>query len=572
MGSILAAVLLSPAAGQRGPGELARAFELERAGQYEEAAARYTQALALNPANLSALLGLERVLVPIERLPSIVSFVDSALVLQPDNRSIRSLDLRVWVTLKQRDSLDVAAAEWVSAMPSSPEPYSEWARGLVAFDDMDAAQEALARGVHRLGDASLSKDMAELSVQTADWVEAAQHWRDAARLNPSLLSSASSSLAPAPEDRRTRMVDVITESPDDEVGGRLAADLLLEWDRPIEAWTVLDRVLPIDRQVAIALLRRFADRARLVRGAEGARARGFALERMAQISEGVAAERARIEAARAFVDAGDRQSAERLMSQIATDAESGERSTTAAVATLIGVMAESGRVDEAEARFREWEGRFSPLEAIDLRQRIVRGWVLAGDLDRAESMLGADSSVSTAAVRGWVALYRGNLRTATEMFRAAGPRTGSRQEATARTAMLALIQRVELDSVPELGQAMLLLGRGDSLAAVSALEEAGRSIPADKGGTDVIAFAGRLAVQLQESALGERLLLDVLRAEPEGVAAPAAEYYLAMAYRQQGNDAAAVEQLEHLILQFPESAMLPLARRLFDQIRGGVPK
>ena len=84
--------------------------ELERAGQYEEAAARYVESLKLNPATLSALLGLERVLVPIDRLPSIVSPVDSALVLQPDNRSIRSLELRVWVTLEERDSLDAAAA------------------------------------------------------------------------------------------------------------------------------------------------------------------------------------------------------------------------------------------------------------------------------------------------------------------------------------------------------------------------------------------------------------------------------------------------------------------------------
>src|SRR5438132_5250182 len=58
---ILAArVLPSQAIGQ--------GFELERAGQYEQAAAMYLAALRADPTNLPALLGLERVLPPLNRL------------------------------------------------------------------------------------------------------------------------------------------------------------------------------------------------------------------------------------------------------------------------------------------------------------------------------------------------------------------------------------------------------------------------------------------------------------------------------------------------------------------------
>ena len=47
---------------------IGQGFELERAGQYEQAAAIYLATLRADPTNLSALLGLERVLPPLNRL------------------------------------------------------------------------------------------------------------------------------------------------------------------------------------------------------------------------------------------------------------------------------------------------------------------------------------------------------------------------------------------------------------------------------------------------------------------------------------------------------------------------
>src|SRR2546428_585378 len=47
---------------------IGQGFELERAGQYDQAAAIYLAPLRAEPTNLSALLGLERVLPPINRL------------------------------------------------------------------------------------------------------------------------------------------------------------------------------------------------------------------------------------------------------------------------------------------------------------------------------------------------------------------------------------------------------------------------------------------------------------------------------------------------------------------------
>ncbi len=135
--------------------------------------------------------------------------------------------------------------------------------------------------------------------------------------------------------------------------------------------------------------------------------------------------------------------------------------------------------------------------------------------------------------------------------------------------MLALIQQVEPDTVPELGRGLLRLARGDSSDAVEILADVAAELPAQGGRGDVFGFAGRIAVNLERPELAERLLTDAIATDTAGIAAPAAEYELARAYRQMGRQDAALQQLEHLILAFPESAMLPLARRLYDQIRMG---
>ena len=555
---------------QSGSADLARAFELERRGRYAEAATQYQNALSENPAHVAALLGLERVLTPLNQLENALPLIDSALVVDPRNRSIRTLGLRIWGALIEPDSLSVAAREWIAAEPRAAEPFSEWARVLLQIGELERARAVIVEGVETIGDVALSEDMAKLAVEAGDWLLATAEWHAAVLAKSSLFTNAVSSLTDAPPSLHAQMIDQLVFDEADRVGGRLAADLLVSWGQPVAAWPVLDEALPDDLGQAVSELRRFADRVRLLNTSDGARARGFALERMSQIAEGPAAERARVEAARAFVDAGDRQSAERMLSQMGRS-PGDEQSAAGAVATLIRVMSESGRVDEAEQRFREWEDRLSVDDALDLRIRLAAAWVDAGKLDRAERIAGADSSVGALAIRGWIALYRGDLRAATELFRAAGPHSGSRAAATARTSVLALIQQVEPDTVPELGEALMDLNRADTARAVQKMGRLAETLPKSGGRSDVLAFAGRLAVDAGDPKRAEPILLAAIEAESKGAAAAAAYYELARAYRDLGRDQAAAERLEFLILNFPESAMLPLARRLFDQLQGRTP-
>ncbi|MGH7519201.1 MAG: hypothetical protein ACREOC_17345, partial [Gemmatimonadales bacterium] len=57
-----------------------------------------------------------------------------------------------------------------------------------------------------------------------------------------------------------------------------------------------------------------------------------------------------------------------------------------------------------------------------------------------------------------------------------------------------------------------------------------------------------------------------------GAAAPAAELALGRLLLETERAAEAVQALEHLILTYPESALVPQARRALDQARGAVPR
>src|SRR5438445_12004960 len=89
---ILAArVLPSQAIGQ--------GFELERAGQYEQAAAMYLAALRADPTNLPALLGLERVLPPLNRLGELLPAAQRARAPGPGDAALRGVLGRPHVAL-----------------------------------------------------------------------------------------------------------------------------------------------------------------------------------------------------------------------------------------------------------------------------------------------------------------------------------------------------------------------------------------------------------------------------------------------------------------------------------------
>jgi tetratricopeptide (TPR) repeat protein len=563
---LLATLGTGPTLGQSDVG-----LELERRGRFEEAAAAYRTAIATDGTNVAAWLGLERVSTRLGQLESIAPLLDSAISQDPASEFMRELELRVWGALGDLDAVGEAARQWMIYAPASSAPYRNWAAAAIRVGASDSAIQVLKEGRARLGGAALAPDLARAYMATGAWYDAAEEWSNAVLADESHVTVAAAGLRQAPESYRNTILMILVDPRRPAAVHRLGAEVLVSWNRPEEGWTLLESALPADQTQAAVILGRFAARALRLGTREAARARGYALERLAQLTGGAAAERARVGAAQAFADAGDLAAARRMLETLAA-MEGTASDAASARATLIRVALESGRLDEADTRFRVWQEGLRADDAERLRHLLGAAWIRRGELTRAEQLVAADSSIAALAIRGWIELYRGRLEAARDYFTAAGPQASTRAEATRRTSVLALLQNLEQDSLPRLGRALLLLEQGDTSEAVERVAQAAMDLDDPGERALLLALAGRQAVASGDHARAESLLQQALEADSAGPAAPAAEYSLAAVYAATGRPTSAVEQLEHLILSHAGSAVVPEARRMLDQVRGAIPK
>jgi tetratricopeptide (TPR) repeat protein len=284
---------------------------------------------------------------------------------------------------------------------------------------------------------------------------------------------------------------------------------------------------------------------------------------------------ARADAARALLDAGDREAARAILQKLATDPAAPHDVLALAQTAMVEGLIAGGQLDSAAAGLARLDsgGAASGDDRERLRYALVAARIRAGQLDKAEQELGVDSSIGAAAQHGWILLYRGDLKAAVAAFRAAGPYAGDRDATTARTTMLALLEQVDAPSSPELGAALLQLARGDSSAAVSALRHAADKLPDGHGRADVLLVAGRIAALLPgQEGTATDLFTEVVKRGGAGAAAPAGELELARVLLRRAHPADAVAHLEHLILTYPESAVVPEARRELERAKGAIPR
>jgi tetratricopeptide (TPR) repeat protein len=550
---------------------MSRAFELERRGNYAAAAEAYREILSGRPGDVAALLGLERALLPISRTPQILPQVRAALAASPSNPAIYGVALRAWAAAEEPDSMRAVAEQWARVAPGDENPYREWGAAALSRRDRSGAREAYTLGRERLGRTdALAGEMAQLAVADSDFVTALREWLPAVRRLPGYRVTAVATLGQAPSNLRPELLRSLDQE-EDFTARRLKAELQIRWGNPLSGVRTLEPGLPADRSKAIEALRGLLDQLRSQRSREALVAQGRILEAIASRTPVPQGPRLRLDAAQAYSAAGDRDAARRMLAGLADDSSAPGSVSSGAAMTLIGVLIDEGKLDEASRRLATIRATVSAEDFADLQRRIVLGWVRAGDLARADSALAGDSTVEALALAGKIRLYRGDIPGAIERLKAAGPFAGDRAEATHRTMLLALLQPIEVDSLPELGEAMLLLEQGDSAKAASGLEKVAAGLAPEKGGAELRLLAGRLAAAAGKSGDAERLFRAAAVKEAGG-AAPAAELALAQLLLDRGRQSEAVAQLEHLILTYPESALVPQARRTLDQARGAVPK
>jgi tetratricopeptide (TPR) repeat protein len=572
-GSLLAMAVLAmvapPAPGQDVRSAYERGFELERRGNYVAAAEAYREVLRETAGDVEALLGLERVLYELGRPGEVAPWVSAALVLDPDNTVLYGAAVRSWAAAGEPDSVLRFIARWSALEPGSEAPWREWGFSALGRRDRAEARRAYQLGRAHLGRGdALAGELAQLATLDHDWPTAVAEWITAVQAVPGSRAGALSLLGQASLDQRPAVLAELDRHPD-RAGAVIGAMLAARWGDPVGGQQRLARAHAQVDSAAARAFGEFLDELRAVSGPEAALARARTFELLAS-RPGPQAGRYLGDAARAYAEAGDRQAARRLLTRLSGAPAPGGDVATIAQSTLIGVLIAEERLDEAEWRLDTLRPAISMDEADQLTQRLVRGLLRAGRLDRAEAMLVADSSVEGLALRGRARLLRGDLAGASDYFAQAGPYALGRVDATDRVAILALLQVIDQDSVSGIGAAFQALERGDSAGAASGFEAAARRLPAERGGAELLLLAGRLREGTGALREAERLLRaagDVAAS----AAAPAARLDLARVLQRSGRREEALVTLEQLILEHPTSAVAPQARRLADTIRGGVP-
>ncbi|MEO5826086.1 MAG: hypothetical protein ABIR59_09380 [Gemmatimonadales bacterium] len=548
---------------------MTRAQSAERRGQYAEAAMQYNIVLDERPTDGGALNGLERVLVPLGRGAELAPRLARALDTDSLNVGLLGLAVRIFAGSNQADSAARYAGRWAQIEPGAEGPYREWAIAAVEGRDRESARRALETGRRALGrPGALAPELAQVLQLDGNWAGAAQEWLRAADAQAAYRMSAVAALARAPVTQRPAIRAALDGSPSVEAP-RVRALLEARWgDIALGAGVALGS-LPASDEQAVALLRAMVEETRSREEPAVLRARGALLEAIAAREAPQAGLRTRMDAARAYADAGDEADARRLLAVVAADPAAPDGIATTASATLLGVLLAEGRAEEADRVLTQ----LLPLLDADERERQSRRVALAharrGNFARADTIVSSDSSVAGFDLRGRIRLLQGDLAGAIEFLRIAGPYDTQREHAVERVTLLVLLQAVGRDTMRALGDAITAVEVGDTTRAIAGLEAIAAELE-PPGAAACRLLAGHLAVAQGDTAAAARLWRAADVAEAPASAAEA-RYALARVERLGGRGDSARALLESLLLEFPDSAIVPEARRLYDQVRGATP-
>ena len=330
------------------------------------------------------------------------------------------------------------------------------------------------------------------------------------------------------------------------------AFLEVSWGSPRSGWRVLSALPASDTTVAVWRL--FAEEVQRVRGWTAARDAYVAIHAARPSGETA------LRGAGAALAADDPTVALRLARAAASQLDA-SRALAEALPLELDALARLGRAQEAEAVLARARPGLGADGVRPFARHIAWAWIRAGDIARARAALRDAPLAAEDAVAGWLALFDGDLD---------GARVALRNtEAPGQDAVsaLALLNRTRESRSLPIGEAFLSLARGDSVQASRRFERAAAEL--SEAAPLLLALAARIETARRDD---DRALVLWKRVAAEYADAPeAAEADLewARGLRRRGDMGGARERLEHLILTYPTSALVPQARRELDSLRVG---
>ena len=530
---------------------LVRALDLEQRGRTREAIVAFREALGGRDM-VAALLGLERAYADLGRSDSLVSLADSLARAHPRETLVQTVRLRTLLYARRLGDAKAAFGEWTRASPNQLVPYREYARLLLDASRFGEADTVLTAGAAVAGGrVGLAAERARLEAARGAWSAAAASWRLAIESASFQMPAATYSLGDADEGQRDAIRGALTAAPISRPSRELLSALELQWGAPAAAWSAI-ATLPAD-SAGFAAWRSFADRAAAVEAWLPARDAWRAALRLHCDDELL------LRAADASIRGGDAPAALALLDDASCRPQRAQRRRVAA-ALRVRALALAGRPADAARTLDSLGLADDPDLRRSLETAVAWGWVKIGDVARARAQMGDALDADTSGVRGWLALYEGDLATARTALRESG--TPSRDAVL----VLSTLARTRATRSELLGAAYLALARGDSTAATAGFERAAGELV--DAASALILRAAEIHAARGDVARAEPLWRTVVERYERSADAPAAELAWARALIARGDRAGARARLEHLILTYPTSALVPQARRALDALGG----
>jgi tetratricopeptide (TPR) repeat protein len=509
-----------------------------------------------------ALLGLERTWADLGVRDSILPIVQRVIQIRPTDPVARAMQLRVLMGLGKEEDTRMAFLAWRRAAGNDGAPYREYSRLLMSAGRAQAADSLLNEAGRLLGGGgALSGEVAQLHVALGRWNSAAVAFREALKDQPYLETAAEYALARAPVPARDSVRAVLQAPPAALPPRRLLASLELFWGEPRRAWQSLSSVRADDSTAAA--WREFGERAETAQAWTVARDVWLAvLERRGDLE-------AQQRAAQSALKAGDAAGALEIARRPAPKPVPGvvvktpEQRVRALLPIELAALGELGRPQEAQKRIDDDGKSLDPTARAAIAQSLVGAWLRSGDVEKAREAVKGTDLVDDDETMGWLALYDGDLVTARKRLVRAETRRPELVDA------LGLLARARLDRSVGLGQAFLLLAKRDSLGAAQRFaalaDSTGDAAPA------LLSLAARLEYARPSSKRSLMLWDRIVKSYAKSPEAPEALLASARAVRDAGDKAGAILRYESLVIDYPESALLPQGRRELDQLKKTVP-
>lgn len=564
--------------------ELRHAESLERAGQYSRALSALETLLLEAPAEPGAILAYERISRRQGRLEAVLPVVEQAIEVDPESALLRQVQLRVLADLALTGEMSEAGERWLEIAPRSDVAYQEYAAALQRVGEYAEAEVVLLEGLQQVDrPAALFTQLADLYAAERRWLDAAGQWLALVESSPEvgweLVNSKLGSLGLESGVAAEAILQRLPDRPASVAEHKLASIAALHADRPEEARKLaedlMSRLEAPERERFVALF------AKVAAGRRQDAMVAWAYRRMLL---DVAADSVRWDLARLVVQydlsAGDTTAALETLDQLLSRSNSGTPVHRWASGTQVQVSAAQGNSDRAESALARHVELYAddptlPTLALAVAELNMR----RGRIDEAAEVLELVPSGSAspalaarlAATRGFLALYGGAYDKARVEFEvaAAGLSGAERGEALRFLGFVRRASAAELEAVAKAHRALL---EGQHRRVFDRLMDGLNEATASSARPAILLWAGELALNAGYVDRAEMVLRSIRERYPASGEATVALVTLAEALAAEGRLMSAIELLETLILEYPESALTPLGRRRMAELKDEVPR